>query len=95
VNNELERIFKETVEARHSPGGTEENHEKLCQNSRSLGRDLNSGTPEAGVLTGRPRRSVKRRKYDVASKILKGKLIRFTEYLYECCVTTCHLTAAL
>jgi hypothetical protein len=38
------------------PGGTEENHENLSQNSQSPGRDLNPGPPkyEAGVLTRRP-----------------------------------------
>jgi hypothetical protein len=41
-------------------GGTEQN--RLSQDSRSPGRDLNTGRPEyeAGVLTTRPRRSVRR-----------------------------------
>jgi hypothetical protein len=37
---------------RNSPGGTDENHENLSQDSRSPDRDLNPGTPECeGVLT--------------------------------------------
>jgi len=28
------------------PGGTEENHKNLSEDSRSPGRDLNSGPPE-------------------------------------------------
>jgi hypothetical protein len=46
------------VLSRHSPGGTEENHENLNQDSR--GREPNPGPPdyEVGVLTTRPRRSV-------------------------------------
>jgi hypothetical protein len=45
--------------SRHSPGGTEENHEKR-QSGLSPGRDLNLGSPEyeAGVLTTQPRLSV-------------------------------------
>jgi hypothetical protein len=41
------------------PGGTEENHENLSQDSRSPGRDLNQEHPEykAGVLPTQPRRS--------------------------------------
>jgi hypothetical protein len=48
----------------HSPGWTDESHENLGQNSRSPGRDLNPGPPkqEAGVLTTRQRRSVRRRR---------------------------------
>jgi len=30
----------------HLPGGTEENHKKLSQDSWSLGRDLNPGPPK-------------------------------------------------
>jgi hypothetical protein len=46
--------------SRNLPGGTEENHEKISQDIRSPGSDLNPGPPEyeAGVLTTRPRRSV-------------------------------------
>jgi hypothetical protein len=46
MNNELQRIWKEAVVAqfkvlpRHLPAGTEENHEKLSQCSRSSGQDL-------------------------------------------------------
>jgi hypothetical protein len=44
----------------HSPGETEENHEKNNQNSQSPGRKLNPGPSayEAWVLTTRSRRSV-------------------------------------
>jgi hypothetical protein len=40
--------------------GLRKNHEKLSQDSRSPGRDLNPEPPEyeAGVLTTQPRRSV-------------------------------------
>jgi hypothetical protein len=46
------------VLSRHSPGGTEDNHENRSEVSRSSDRDLNPGPPEseAGVLTTRPRR---------------------------------------
>jgi hypothetical protein len=49
--------FKELL--RHSPGRTEKNHEKP-QDSRSSGRDLNSGPTEyeAEVLNTQSRRSV-------------------------------------
>jgi hypothetical protein len=42
---------------RHLPGGTEESHEDLSQDSRSLDRDLNTGPPEYEtiVLTTKPR----------------------------------------
>jgi hypothetical protein len=42
------------------PGGTEENHKNLSQNSWSLGQDLNQEPPEyeAGVLTTRPQHLV-------------------------------------
>jgi hypothetical protein len=58
VNDQLERMWKKAVVAyfkvlsRHSPGGTEENHEILSQDSRCPVRYLNTGLPEyeAGVL---------------------------------------------
>jgi hypothetical protein len=46
MNNKLKRIQKEAAVAkfkvlsRHLPGGTKENHEKVCQDSQSLGQDL-------------------------------------------------------
>jgi hypothetical protein len=52
VNKELERIWNEAIVAyfkvlsRHLPGGTEENHGNLSQDSRSPGRDLNSEPSE-------------------------------------------------
>jgi hypothetical protein len=48
--------------SQHFPGGTEENHENLCQDSRSLTRDLNLGRSEyeAGVLTTRPHATSRR-----------------------------------
>jgi hypothetical protein len=53
--------FKVLSLSRFLPGGTDENHEKLSKNSRSLGRDLNSGPSEYEVemLTTRPRRFVR------------------------------------
>jgi hypothetical protein len=38
---------------RHLPGGTDENHENLSQDSRSPALDLNPGPPEyeTGVVT--------------------------------------------
>jgi hypothetical protein len=44
----------------HSPGGTEENHEKLSQDSWSLGQNLNlkPSEYETGILTTRPQHSV-------------------------------------
>jgi hypothetical protein len=49
------------VLAQHFPGGTEESTGNLSQERPSLGRDLNPGPPEceAGLLTARPRHSVK------------------------------------
>jgi hypothetical protein len=49
------------VLSRHSPGETEESHEKFNQDTRSPGRDLNTWSfeYEAGVLTTRPRSSVR------------------------------------
>jgi hypothetical protein len=57
VNDALERMRKEAVVAlfkvlpRHLPGGTEEK-QKITQDRRSPGRDLNPGPPEyeTGVL---------------------------------------------
>jgi hypothetical protein len=48
------------VLSRHLPGGTQENHERLSQDSRSPVQDFNSGPPDykAGVPTFRPRRFV-------------------------------------
>jgi hypothetical protein len=45
---------------RYLPGGIEENHENISQDSRSLGRDLNPRPQEysAGVLTTGQRHSV-------------------------------------
>jgi hypothetical protein len=46
--------------SRHSPGGSEQNHKNISQESLSPFRDLNSGHSEyeARVLTTLPRRSV-------------------------------------
>jgi hypothetical protein len=65
MNNELERVWKETVLAQfsalsqYSKGGTEKNTKNLSQDCRSPGRDLNKGPPEfeARMLTSRPQRS--------------------------------------
>jgi hypothetical protein len=48
------------VRSRNLPIGTEENHEDLNQDNRSLSRDLNLGPPEneARVLSTRSRRSI-------------------------------------
>jgi hypothetical protein len=52
MNNELERIWKETVAvcfnvlSLHFPGGTKETHENLRQVSRSPGRYFNPGSTE-------------------------------------------------
>jgi hypothetical protein len=52
VNNELERMWKEAVMAsfkvlsKHLPGGPEEKHEHLSQDSPSLGQELNLGPPK-------------------------------------------------
>jgi hypothetical protein len=68
VNDESERVWKEAVVGqfevlfRHLPGGTEENHKNLSQNSWPPGRDSNPEPPEykVGMLTTQPRRSVER-----------------------------------
>jgi hypothetical protein len=54
-------MSKFKVISQHSPGGTEQNHEKP-QNSWFPGQDLNPGPPEykVGVSTIRPWRSVTR-----------------------------------
>jgi hypothetical protein len=55
MSKELEKIWKERVRWRpvvlsqHLPAGTEENHEKSCQNSRELNQEPTEH--EAGVLT--------------------------------------------
>jgi hypothetical protein len=62
VNDLLESMWKEVVMALFKvlswnlPRRTEENHEDLSQDSRSLGRELNLNPPEyeAGVLTTQP-----------------------------------------
>jgi hypothetical protein len=48
------------VLSQYLPGRTEGNHKKNCQDSRSLGRDLNPDlqNTKAEVLTSRPRRSL-------------------------------------
>jgi hypothetical protein len=59
VNVELVRMWKEAVViyfkglAKYSPGGTEEKHEYLSQDNRSLNQGWNSGVSknEAGILT--------------------------------------------
>jgi hypothetical protein len=59
VNDELEKIWKEAVMTKfkvlswYLPGGSEENHKNLSQDSQSPSQDLNLGPPEyeAGVLT--------------------------------------------
>jgi hypothetical protein len=66
VNDKLQRMWKEAAVASfkalfwHLPGGIEENHKKLSQDSRYPGQHLNPIHPayEAGVITTRPRRSV-------------------------------------
>jgi hypothetical protein len=67
MNDGLERMWKEAVVAylkvlvRLFSGGTEQTTKNLSLDSWSSGRDLNPGPREceAGVLTTRPRRSVK------------------------------------
>jgi hypothetical protein len=55
VNDELERICNEAAVAyfklisRNLPGGPEENHETLRQDSRCPGRDLSVGHPKNDV----------------------------------------------
>jgi hypothetical protein len=51
--------------------GSEKTHENLSQDSQSPGRDFNPGPPEyeAGVLTARTRRSVKRRIIDLKQMV--------------------------
>jgi hypothetical protein len=59
MNTVLEKMGKEKVVVwfkqllRHLPGGIGENHEKFCQNIRSLGLYLKPGSPkyESGVLS--------------------------------------------
>jgi hypothetical protein len=66
MNDELERIWKEAVMAyfnvlsRHLSEGTEANHEKICPDVRTRGRDLKLEPPEyeAEVLNTLPQRSV-------------------------------------
>jgi len=65
VNDELERIWKKLTRpnfkelSRHSPGDTEENHDKTCENPRSRGRYFNPAPPkyETGVLNTQSRSS--------------------------------------
>jgi hypothetical protein len=51
TNNKLEETWREVVVvyfnvlSRQLPGGTEENHGNLCQDSQSPGRDLNPVRP--------------------------------------------------
>jgi hypothetical protein len=49
VNNELEIMTKETVEAYFYIGETEENHENFSHDGRFPGRDLNAGPLEYEV----------------------------------------------
>jgi hypothetical protein len=67
------------VLSRHSSGKCEENHENP-QDRRSLGRDLNPGSPEcdAGVLTTRPQRSV------LKVTTVRIQLCNFHGYEYCC-----------
>jgi hypothetical protein len=46
LKNELERIWKEAVAARHLPGGLRKTANNLSQVSLSRGQDLNPGPPE-------------------------------------------------
>jgi hypothetical protein len=60
VNDELEKCDKVYLKALswHLPGGTEEDHKNLSQGNLSLGKDLNPGTPNYGVLTTQPQYSL-------------------------------------
>jgi hypothetical protein len=68
VYSELEKMWKEVVMAKfkvlswHIPGGTEEIHKNLSQDSQCPSRNLNPVPPEnkAGVLSTRPHCSVTR-----------------------------------
>jgi hypothetical protein len=64
----------------HLPVRTGENNE-LSQDSLSLGRDLNPGPPQydAGVLTSRPRATVRPRNYvQLALVTCYGQPVMFT-----------------
>jgi hypothetical protein len=61
------------VLSRNLPGGTEENHENLIQNSRSPGVHLRPGPPEyrAEVFSARPRSSVVQKSFTWAIHLMK------------------------
>jgi hypothetical protein len=71
VNDELEKMLKEAVVvyfkalSQHFPGGTEENHENVINDSRSPGQDfyLGPSEEEAGVLVNHSIISLKSGKF--------------------------------
>jgi hypothetical protein len=82
------------VLSRHFPEGTEENHEKLSQDSQSSGRDLNPehSEYEAGMLTTRPRCSVQRLEREIT---LFTFLLEITSRIMLRCMATGYETPCI